>query len=296
MKEKEIKRNQPAAKLLRQFCDKASGKVSTSRKELQHRFDGLDWTIQKKFLEASIRSGLSDREWALKKLYKMWDKSFIPVVQEYWEQYHEDSATWIVIKHFPTEFLEANMEKLLGGRNYFFICMRLGHKRDFVVDKEKLTPFDYLYVMYTLGRKMSDEEAMECVYLTARRIAEDRDGFWSNQPRHEKRFSVASPIIYRNLYMMDFYIHEMNLEKASKEFNVWRRTVADIVEESEEYRSLQNKVCNDVEYNEIHFALVSKAVLQCLPEKYQKDNLKEMTNKNEALNSLVEKLSLVETT
>lgn len=50
MIEKEIKRNQPAAKLLRQFCDKASGKVSTSRKELQHRFDGLDWAIQKKFL------------------------------------------------------------------------------------------------------------------------------------------------------------------------------------------------------------------------------------------------------
>jgi hypothetical protein len=296
MIEKEIKRNQPAAKLLRQFCDKASGKVSTSRKELQHRFDGLDWAIQKKFLEASIRSGLSDREWALKKLYKMWDKSFIPIVQEYWEQYHEDSATWIVIKHFPTDFLEANMDRLLGGRNYFFICMRLGHKKDFVVDKEKLTPFDYLYVMYTLGRKMSDEGAMECIYLTARQVAEDEDGYWLNRPRHESRYSVASPIIFRNLYMAEFYIREMGLTKASDEFNGWRRKVADDVERSEAYRTLEDSNCHDEEYNEALFNLVAKSVLQCLPDDYRHDHLKEMTAKNEALNILVEKLSLKETT
>lgn len=94
--------------------------------------------------------------------------------------------------------------------------------------------------------------------------------------------------------MMDFYIREMNLEKASNEFNAWRREVADRVEESEEYRALQDKDCNDVEYNEIHFSLVSKAVIQCLPKQYKRDNLKELTEENESIASLVENLQLEE--
>lgn len=51
------KRNKPIASLIKWYMDKKSRKVSESRKEIQKRFDYLDWKDQKRILFAFLKAG-----------------------------------------------------------------------------------------------------------------------------------------------------------------------------------------------------------------------------------------------
>ena len=44
------KRNRPIRIVLKEYAEQRKGKVVKARKELQRRFTGLDWSIQKKIL------------------------------------------------------------------------------------------------------------------------------------------------------------------------------------------------------------------------------------------------------
>lgn len=76
MKSNDIKRNTPIARLIKDYIDKKSGKVSESRKEIQWRFKYLDWKDQKKIILAFLNSGKTDRQWGYSMALDLWDKSF----------------------------------------------------------------------------------------------------------------------------------------------------------------------------------------------------------------------------
>ena len=121
MKSKERKRNTPIATLIKNYINKKSGKVPESRKEIQRRFDYLDWKDQKKIMQAFLESGKADRLWAYTKLLDNWDKSFEPRIKELWEQSHEGIISWVVTHHFPTKYLSQNIDKFTDDRDYYFI-------------------------------------------------------------------------------------------------------------------------------------------------------------------------------
>ena len=131
MKFKQRRHNTPVATLLRNFVNKQSGKVVDSRKEIQWRFDCLDWKDQKKILFAFLASGKSDREWAAKKLTVFWDPCFEKVVSDLWEQTGDDILAWPITRYFPTDYLKANSDRLGTGRNYHTLCLRLAYEKDF---------------------------------------------------------------------------------------------------------------------------------------------------------------------
>lgn len=93
------KRNKPIASLIKWYMDKKSRKVSESRKEIQKRFDYLDWKDQKHILFAFLKAGKSDRQWACSKIYRQWDNCFLEPIKALWEQYHENVCAWSVIEH-----------------------------------------------------------------------------------------------------------------------------------------------------------------------------------------------------
>ena len=97
------KRNRPIATLIKWYSDKESGKVVEARKEIQHRFDYLDWNVQKKILMAFLDAGQSDRQWAYRKIYRQWDKCFLEPIRTLWEEHHENTCVWSVVKYFPME-------------------------------------------------------------------------------------------------------------------------------------------------------------------------------------------------
>ena len=82
-----IQRNRPIATLLKWYADKGSGKVTDARKEILRRFDYLDWRVQKRIALAFLQGGKSDREWAYRKIYRLWDKCFQEPVRRLWEEH-----------------------------------------------------------------------------------------------------------------------------------------------------------------------------------------------------------------
>lgn len=103
--------NRPISIVIKGYMDKKGGKVTDSRKEIQRRFDGLDWEYQKQIFFAFLQSGATDRDWAYRKLYPIWDDCFIPTLQELWEKYHEKPLSWIIIRFFPTDYVKEHLQE-----------------------------------------------------------------------------------------------------------------------------------------------------------------------------------------
>ena len=158
MEYKKGKRNRPISIAIKGYIDKSGGKVSASRKEIEWRFDALDWRYQKQILFAFLQSGMSDRKWAYKKLYALWDDCFIPQIKDLWELYHEIEASWLIIRFFPKEYLKKEFDKLSEGRNYYFLCQRFADDKDFVVNKTKLSEADLLAMKYDLGEPITEDD------------------------------------------------------------------------------------------------------------------------------------------
>ena len=70
--ENTIKRNRPIRIVLKEYVERRKSKIVEARKELQRRFAGLDWSIQKKILYAHLKSSKTDREWAYPRLLEYW--------------------------------------------------------------------------------------------------------------------------------------------------------------------------------------------------------------------------------
>ena len=98
MEYKKRTHNRPISIAIKGYLDKDGGKVTASRKEIEWRFNALDWKCQKQILFAFLQSGMSDRKWAYKKLYALWDDCFIPQIKDLWESYHEIEVSWLIIR------------------------------------------------------------------------------------------------------------------------------------------------------------------------------------------------------
>ena len=153
-----IEHNKPISIAIKGYMDKKSGKVTESRKEIERRFDGLDWRYQKQILFGFLQSGATDREWAYRKLFACWDECFIPTLQELWERYHEKTLSWLVIRFFPTNYVKEHLAEVSEGRNYFFIYERLAEDKDFNLDKTRLNETDLLSVKRKQQETITDDD------------------------------------------------------------------------------------------------------------------------------------------
>ena len=241
MKSKERKRNTPVATLIKNYINKKSGKVPASRKEIQKRFDYLDWKDQKKIMQAFLESGKADRLWAYTKLLDNWDKSFEPRIKELWEQSHEGIISWVVTHHFPTKYLSQNIDKFTDDRDYYFICLRLAEDKSFIIDRSKLSITDYLSVLYHTDRPLSDDEARDLLYKTVHDVCTE-DGDYTQLSRYAyggKGF-VIGPILFQDVNLAVYYLRKMDLTDVVHQFEIWNEGVQRAVFNSPEFKKIVN--------------------------------------------------------
>ena len=164
MDRRRIPRNKPIATVIKNYLDKKSGKVTESREEFRRRFFGLDWKDQKRIMSAFLDAGKSDRDWAYSRLLDLWDDSFSLKVSELWDKHHEFRCAWIIIRHFPLDYIKTNIGQFKEDRDYYFICLRLAKDKDYVIDRTKLSKTDYLAVLYHTEREITDDEARDYLF------------------------------------------------------------------------------------------------------------------------------------
>ena len=120
-------RNPPIATMLRNYEERKKGCVQEARRELQWRFDFLDWSVQRRTMLAMLQGTKGDRDWACHKMYHRWDKSFLPLVKKAREQYHEEKASWLIIKYAEIDYLlkKENSAKFNYDGNNLHLVLRL---------------------------------------------------------------------------------------------------------------------------------------------------------------------------
>ena len=243
------RRNTPANTLLNRYIDKKSGRVCEARSELKYRFDYLDWSVQKRILVAFLASGKTDRKWAYEKLLKFWDDSFTSVVESLWNQYHEQACSWPIIRHFSEEYILENMDSLLVGNNYYFICKRLGHRPDFLINRKKLTQTDYLSVLYTADKTIDNKEALEMLYeIIGSRCSVGLIIVDIGSPSFLIRNVGFNPMDIRMVRRAIYYLEKMGNKEPVEIFMKWCNKVAKIIKESQEYKELASQSVPDDEY------------------------------------------------
>ena len=267
---RKVSRNNPIATVIKNYMNKKSGKVTDSRKEIQRRFFGLDWKDQKKVMAAFLDSGISDRDWAYSRLLDLWDASFEEKVQELWEVYHEEKCAWVIIRHFPKEYLQKHIDQFNEGRDYYFICRRLAEDSDFVIDKNKLSKTDYLMALSHADSHIADEEATDTLY----EIIKDIAFHWSPSMELSKdymphRREVMKASDFANVSIALYYIEKMGNDDVVTAFRTWENNVQGIVRDSEEYKALNSKSISDNDYKDELATIVQNHLYYALPEKYK---------------------------
>ena len=271
MEYKTRKRNTPIATLIKNYINKNSGKVSDSRGEIQRRFDYLDWKDQKKIMQVFLESGKTDRQWAYSKLVDFWDKSFEPKVQELWEQLHEDKCSWVVIRHFPVEYLSKNIDQFTGDRDYYFICLRLAEDKNYVIDRDKLSLTDYVSVLYHTDRPISDEEAIDCLFKAVYNVCTEAYLSYTRLDRYSDtdKAMIVSPIDFQDVNLVYWYLRKMELLEVLWKFDSWNEKVQKAIYGSHEYKSILNADLYDYELRDAKVRIAKKYAYIALENKYK---------------------------
>ena len=227
MEYKKGRRNRPISYAIKGYLDKEGGKVSASRNEIEWRFNALDWRYQKQILIAFLQSGMSDRKWAYKKLYALWDDCFIPQIKELWEMYHEIEASWLVIRFFPVDYLKQNFDILSTGRNYFFLYRRLREDPDFVLDRARLNEVDLLSVKIKSGEILTDDDIRDLFYLLIYKICKGLYKFrvYKVLYEHQPLLSIFRCSLVDS--MDTIIVHNLKNYRLSEEFQKWMASVTD---------------------------------------------------------------------
>lgn len=267
---KTIQRNNPISKVINNYIDKKSGKVTVARIEIQRRFFGLDWKDQKKILAAFLESNATDRNWAYSRVLDLWDASFEPQIMKLWETYHEEKCSWIIIRHFPIEYIKANVNTFNEGRDYYFICRRLADSPDFVIDKTRLSNTDYLMVLSHAGRQIADDEAIDILYSIVREVCFSR---YADLELSRNTILLRNEILvisnFNKVSIALYYLKNMEKDSIVSAFGNYERTVRTIVKNCEDYKALVNKPQSDFSYKEDIASIVQKYAYYSLPSKYK---------------------------
>ena len=266
------KRNTPVVTLIKNYINKKSGKVAESREEIQRRFDYLDWKEQKKIIRAFLDSGKTDRQWAYSKAIDYWDKSFEPQIKKLWEQHHEEKCSWAVIRHFPIEYLNQNIDIFTGNRDYYFICLRLAEDKDFVIDREKLSKTDYLAVLYHTRRDIETADAENLLYEIVHDICLDCDPLFAlDRFADSSKGNIISPKSFQSVSLALYYLRKMGHVHLTWLFDEWNEKVLKAIFDSTDFKEVSVYEISDSEYRFRMIKIARKYAYLSLDDKYKKD-------------------------
>ena len=270
--DKTTKRNTPIATLIKNYINKKSGKVTDSRNEIRRRFDYLDWKDQNKIVLAFLESGMADRQWAYSKALSFWDKSFKPKVKELWEHLHEEKCSWVIIRHFPVEYIARNIEKFTGERDYYFICLRLAQEKDFVIEKEKLSFTDYLAVLFHTGRNINEDEAHDILFQIVyenimRRPSMDLP--FLDRYANRSKGAVITPIDFKEVNLAIYYLRKLDCSHVTSLFEEWNDSIRRDISNSPEFKAINRLDLDDYEYMEAAICVAKKYAYLALDDKYK---------------------------
>lgn len=238
----EYKKQESFETLLKWAVERKRGKVSYAKRILTDGYKYYSYSQQVKIVKAFLFLSLGDRRFAYKKVSALWDESFIDIVTQAWNEFHDEECGWLITRFFPKDFLAENLEALSTPYNYYFLCKRLGQEVWFVPAKEKfnrtITIAQYLEAISMTKHPIAKDEAIELLYRMASvaiyaHLAnnEQMESKWGeikvDETGHDMTmsywFRCPEFLIYKNDNFKEVmvYLCLMGLENVVKDFCAW---------------------------------------------------------------------------
>ena len=151
----------PTSTLLKWYIDKKSKKVGLATQALKTRFPKESVEGRRTILKAFLQGGIKELEWAARYLRRHWIRSMSPLVASRWQSTPNPILAQVVLKHLPDAFVLAEQDRLAEAAGYAYVCARLGKRKDFTIDSNRLSTPDYLYVLAKSGAKNMDVNSLE---------------------------------------------------------------------------------------------------------------------------------------
>ena len=260
----------PIATIVKWFLEREKGKVVESRQEIQRRFGGLDWSIQKIVISAFLSLGKADRKWAYEQIVWLWDNDFLQKVKEVFEKYHEKGCYRPVTWYFPTSYILEHFDELAVEHNYYSLCYRLAYEKiDFEPDRKKLSPKEYFAIIDLAHKTVKDELVIDILFDVLHDLCTNKISKYDGiSPRHiieRGKPLVASDFIY--VYSLTKKIIYLGYEKPIEVFQEWEKELFTTINNSREFQIL-NEV-NPHNYSEQRRIIAKRYMFKLLPEKYK---------------------------
>ena len=154
-------RNLTISTLIRHY--KTKGKKVDARRRLQERFMHQSYTDQMKIMRLFLNGTKKDREWCYRTMLKWWDDSLTADLEKAWIDHHDEKCVKTAVIILPEAFVKEHQEAM-GKVDYKNVCRRLAHDPSFVIDKSRLFPTDYCYVIAHSHRRIDDQEADQLLF------------------------------------------------------------------------------------------------------------------------------------
>lgn len=151
------KRNLSINTLIRHYKS-VKGKKVDARYDLQSRFVHQTFGDQMKIMRLFLDGIKTEREWCYKTMLHWWDDALTEDLERAWVKYKDVKCVRTATLRLPEAFIKEHQEAM-GELDYKNVCLRLAHDESFVIDKARLTPMDYCFVIAHNHRHISDEEA-----------------------------------------------------------------------------------------------------------------------------------------
>ena len=139
------------SRMLKQLALLDCNNKTQLREEVKARYNFVPQVYRQKILQCMLAQDTKkERLWVYTRLRWKWDDSFVSAIEQCFAKYHEIECAWLILDFFPTSFVYEHREgfvRLLGWR---WVMSRLGKDYPDLVDREKLSPLEWIHVIVDL--------------------------------------------------------------------------------------------------------------------------------------------------
>ena len=269
----------PINTLLKWYTERRKGKVVEARREIQRRFDYLDWKDQKKIIIAFLNSCMTDRTWIYKRLYYHWDDSLLPYLLDTIAKSPADiNLLSGVIPYVPLDFIEEHYKELSAGVGYYYICRRYIHdKVPFELEESYLLPHEFLQLLIEMGSSIDEQKAMDILFNILHKYATgynfsimEMQSYIETNPRHVvpkgKPFTAMD---FRYIFILCRRLEDLGKDQVLQDFEEWNETLAAAINDSPEFKELNKATIPDDEYESKRLKIAKQYIYKLMPDKYK---------------------------
>ena len=204
--------------LIKHYKNSVRGKKGTARLELRNRFDYQSFTDQMKIVRLFLKGAKTDREWCYSKLLHWWDESLSADLEQAWLRYKDQKCVRTAALRLTEGFIKEH-EEAMGELDYKSVSKRLAHDENYVIDKSRLNPLDYCFVIAHNHRHISDQDADQLLFGQIKQLLLNEE--------HPGTYTDLHPSLYKfkSVRYMVWAFGETGNASTIIKFHLWNKTI-----------------------------------------------------------------------